>query len=55
MRAAAKIYATVRGGTGTEKFYERLGYQQVGRIPGALRVGPGDDRDEYLLWLPLQP
>ena len=49
------LQVTVRGGAGTEKFYERLGYQQVGRIPGALRVGPGDDRDEYLLWLPLQP
>jgi GNAT superfamily N-acetyltransferase len=49
------LQVTVRGGAGTEEFYKRLGYQQVGRIPGALRVAPGDDRDEYLLWLPLQP
>lgn len=40
---------TVRGGTGTESFYQRLGYQEVGRVPGAIRVGPGDDRDEILL------
>ncbi|WP_127507912.1 GNAT family N-acetyltransferase [Actinoplanes solisilvae] len=44
---------TVRGGAGTEKFYERLGYREVGRMPGALRVAPGDDRDEIYLWLGL--
>jgi hypothetical protein len=30
-----------------------LGYREVGRLPGALRVAPGDDRDEVLMWLPL--
>ncbi|MCV2490070.1 GNAT family N-acetyltransferase [Geodermatophilus sp. YIM 151500] len=40
------LHLTVRGGTGLEAFYERLGYREVGRIPGALRVAPGDDRDE---------
>lgn len=49
----AGIQVTVRGGAGTEKFYERLGYREVGRIPGALRVGPGDDRDEVQMWMPL--
>ncbi|MCY1142785.1 GNAT family N-acetyltransferase [Actinoplanes sp. Pm04-4] len=49
----AALQVTVRGGAGTEKFYERLGYREVGRIPGALRVGPGDDRDEFFLWLAL--
>ncbi|GID26806.1 GNAT family N-acetyltransferase [Paractinoplanes brasiliensis] len=49
----AGIQVTVRGGAGTEKFYERLGYREVGRIPGALRVGPGDDRDEIQMWMPL--
>jgi GNAT superfamily N-acetyltransferase len=44
---------TVRGGTGTEKFYQRLGYTEVGRLPGALRLGPGDDRDEIYMWRPL--
>jgi GNAT superfamily N-acetyltransferase len=37
---------TVRGGTGLEGFYIPLGYVEVGRMPGALRLAPGDDRDE---------
>jgi GNAT superfamily N-acetyltransferase len=49
------LQVTVRGGTGTEKFYERLGYTEVGRLPGALRVGPEDHRDEILLWRELGP
>ena len=49
----AALQVTVRDGAGTEKFYERLGYRQVGRLPGALRVAPGDDRDEIHMWLPL--
>jgi GNAT superfamily N-acetyltransferase len=44
-----------RGGTGAERFYERCGYREVGRIPGAIRVGPGDDRDEVHFWLDLRP
>ncbi len=40
------LHLTVRGGTGTEAFYAGLGYVEVGRIPDALRVAPGDDRDE---------
>lgn len=40
-----QLQLTVRGGTGTEAFYERFGYEVVGRIPGAIRVTPGDDRD----------
>jgi GNAT superfamily N-acetyltransferase len=36
-------------GTGTERFYERQGYTVVGRHPGAMRVAPGDDRDEIFL------
>ncbi|MBU2669668.1 GNAT family N-acetyltransferase [Actinoplanes bogorensis] len=47
------LQVTVRGGAGTEKFYERLGYRETGRTPGALRVAPGDDRDEFYMWLPL--
>jgi GNAT superfamily N-acetyltransferase len=49
----AALHVTVRAGAGTEKFYQRLGYTEIGRFPGALRLGPGDDRDEILLWLPL--
>lgn len=47
----AALQLTVRGGTGTEAFYRRLGYREVGRVPGALRVAPGDDRDEIIMWL----
>jgi predicted N-acetyltransferase YhbS len=49
----AALQVTVRGGMGTENFYARLGYREVGRLPGALRVGPGDDRDEIQMWLDL--
>ncbi len=37
---------TVRGGLGIEGFYERIGYQIHGRNPRAIRVAPGDERDE---------
>jgi GNAT superfamily N-acetyltransferase len=40
-----QLQLTVRGKTGTESFYERFGYEVVGRIPDAIRVAPGDDRD----------
>ncbi len=47
------VHLTVRGGTGTEAFYRSLGYREVGRIPGALRVAPGDDRDEISMVRPV--
>ncbi len=40
-----QLQLTVRGKTGTEAFYEGFGYEVAGRIPGAIRVAPGDDRD----------
>jgi GNAT superfamily N-acetyltransferase len=43
------LILSVRGGTGTERFYERFGYEQIGRHPAAIRLAPGDDRDELLL------
>ncbi len=49
----AGFQVTVRVGAGTENFYARLGYREVGRMPGALRVAPGDDRDEITMWLDL--
>jgi predicted N-acetyltransferase YhbS len=49
----AALQVTVRGGLGIEDFYAKLGYREVGRIPGAIRVAPGDDRDEILMWLEL--
>lgn len=44
-----QLALSVRGGEGLEGFYERLGYAVIGRHPGAIRVGPGDDRDEVML------
>ncbi|MET9496631.1 GNAT family N-acetyltransferase [Streptomyces sp. NPDC006552] len=45
---------TCRGGTGADSFYAACGYQEVGRIPGAIRVAPGDDRDDIHMMLPLR-
>jgi GNAT superfamily N-acetyltransferase len=47
------LQLTARGGTGVEAFYRGLGYIEVGRVPGAIRVAPGDDREEILLRRPL--
>jgi GNAT superfamily N-acetyltransferase len=48
------LHLTVRAGLGTERFYQGLGYKEVGRLPGALRVAHGDDRDEIHMWLSLR-
>jgi GNAT superfamily N-acetyltransferase len=48
------LHLTVRGGTGTEAFYAARGYREVGRLPGALRLGDGDDRDEIHMWRDLR-
>lgn len=42
-----------RGGMGLERFYAACGYKEVGRVPGAIRVAPGDDRDDITLMLSL--
>ena len=59
-RAAAvdgleRLHIEVRGGQGLEEFYVRLGWEVVGRWPGCLRLAPGDDRDEVLMVLHLDP
>ena len=46
-----QLHLAVRGGTGLEHFYARLGWREIGRWPGALRLAPGDDRDEILMVL----
>ncbi|MEU4064269.1 GNAT family N-acetyltransferase [Streptomyces wedmorensis] len=51
--AIEAIRLTCRGGLGLEGFYARAGYKEVGRIPGAIRVAPGDDRDDVVMLLPL--
>ncbi|MFE2364891.1 GNAT family N-acetyltransferase, partial [Streptomyces virginiae] len=47
------IRLTCRGGLGLEHFYSSCGYKEVGRVPGAVRVAPGDDRDDITMLLPL--
>lgn len=47
------LHVTLRDGLGLDRFYRGLGYREIGRLPRALRVGPGDDRDEILMWLDL--
>ncbi|HET6356666.1 GNAT family N-acetyltransferase [Streptomyces sp.] len=47
------IRLTCRGGTGVDRFYAACGYKEVGRVPGAIRVAEGDDRDDIMMLLPL--
>ncbi|MFJ9967427.1 GNAT family N-acetyltransferase [Streptomyces avermitilis] len=47
------IRLTCRGGEGLENFYASCGYKEVGRVPGAIRVAPGDERDDITMLLPL--
>jgi GNAT superfamily N-acetyltransferase len=49
--AIEQLHLAVRGGMGLEDFYARLGWREVGRWPGALRMAPDDDRDEVLMIL----
>ncbi|MEU5952024.1 GNAT family N-acetyltransferase [Streptomyces sp. NPDC047525] len=46
-----QLRLAARGGVGLEDFYGRLGWKEVGRWPGALRLAAGDDRDEALMIL----
>lgn len=47
------IRLTCRGGTGVDAFYAGCGYKEVGRVPDAIRVSPGDDRDDIMMLLTL--
>lgn len=56
MDGVEAIRLTCRGGMGLERFYASCGYREVGRVPGAIRVGGPDrrdDRDDVTMWLPL--
>lgn len=44
-----QLHLTVRGGTGTERFYEEHGYVVVATIPEVIRIAPGDTRDEIYM------
>jgi GNAT superfamily N-acetyltransferase len=48
-----RLQLSTRGGLGLEDFYRKVGWEEVGRWPGALRVAPGDDRDAILMSLVL--
>ena len=48
-----QLHIEVRGGQGIEDFYAALGWRIVGTWPSALRLRPGDDRDELLMLLEL--
>lgn len=43
-----------RSGTGADEFYKKCGYVEFGRLPGALRLGPEDYRDQVLMNLTLR-
>ncbi len=43
------LHLTVRGGTGTESFYENEGYEHVATIPDAIRLAPDDTRAELYM------
>lgn len=45
----------VRAGLGTEEFYASLGWVECGRLPGGIRVAPGDERDDHWMWRRLAP
>ena len=46
-----QLHLAARGGMGLERFYAKLGWREIGRWPAALRLAPGDDRDEILMIL----
>ena len=50
-----QLLLSARGGTTLPAFYARLGWTPVGVFPGALRLGPGDLRDEHWFQLRLAP
>ncbi|MFG3252015.1 GNAT family N-acetyltransferase [Streptomyces sp. NPDC048172] len=47
------IRLTLRGSEGLERFYGSCGYKEVGRVPGAIKAGVGDFRDDVTMWLSL--
>lgn len=45
-------HISYRGSTGLEKFYERCGYVETGRVPGGLRFSFGDRDDVDMTYRP---
>lgn len=48
-RGLEVLHLTVRGGEGLEQFYAKAKFFEVAKIPGAIRVSDGDDRDQVIL------
>ena len=48
-----QLHLELRAGPDLEGFYGRLGWEQVGRWPAALRLSEDDHRDEVLMLLSL--
>ena len=46
---AELLVLSYRSGSGLGYFYGRVGFREVGRVPGAIRVALGDDRDEVMM------
>ena len=46
-----QLRLAARSGMGLGRFYARLGWREIGRWPGALRLAQDDDRDEILMLL----
>ncbi|MEV6978843.1 GNAT family N-acetyltransferase [Kitasatospora sp. NPDC093806] len=49
--ALEQLHLAARSEEGLEDFYGRLGWRETGRWPDALRLAPGDTRDEILMLL----
>jgi GNAT superfamily N-acetyltransferase len=46
-----QLHLAARAGMGLEGFYTRLGWKEIGRWPGKLRLAPDETRDEILMIL----
>lgn len=53
MDGVTALRLSCRGGLGLERFYGSCGYQEAGRLPGAIKVTEDDFRDDVTLWLAL--
>lgn len=48
-----RLQLALPSGTGLESLYGPMGFVEFGRLPGWIRVAPGEDRDEVLMVLTL--
>ncbi len=44
-----QLHLAARGGIGLERYYEQLGWREIGRWPRALRLADDDQRDDVLM------